>query len=386
MLVSAAWLVPAVFAALDQYAQSRLNNRGPISLHDMLFSAGDWFLYAFLTPGVFAISRRWPLARPHLARRVWLHLGLALVFCVAWATAGRVLQMGLVYFLSPDQFHAALAKGGSHFWAQAGRAWLSWVFTTFPFGVAVYLCMVGIEHATRYFVEARDREVQLARVSEQLAGAKLAALQARVNPHFLFNSLNTINVLVRDGDRAQATRVIEQLSEVLRTTLDRSRDAEVSLDDELALVKQYLAVEEARFSDRLRVEFDIDPSLLSAAIPSFALQHLVENAIRHGIARRSDAGRIGITARRVDRWTGGRVDGAVDEDIEITVTDDGAAIVPDAAATRGHGLANTRERLRTLYGDRASLNVVPRAEQGTVATLRIPYHEIVLEASVDADD
>ena len=386
MLVSAAWLVPAVFAALDQYAQSRLNNQGPISLRDMLFSAGDWFLYAFLTPGVFAISRRWPLARPHLARRVWLHLGLALVFCVVWATAGRMLQMGLVYFLSPDQFHAALAKGGSHFWAQAGRAWLSWVFTTFPFGVAVYLCMVGIEHATRYFVEAREREVQLARVSEQLTGAKLAALQARVNPHFLFNSLNTINVLVRDGDRAQATRVIEQLSEVLRTTLGRSRDAEVSLDDELALVKQYLAVEEARFSDRLRVEFDVDPSLLSAAIPSFALQHLVENAIRHGIARRSDAGRIEITARRVDRWTGGRVDGAVDKDVEITVADDGETIAADAASTRGHGLANTRERLRTLYGDRASLDVSPGAEQGTVATLRIPYHEVVLEASVDADD
>ena len=386
MLVSAAWLVPAVFAALDQYAQTRLNDWGPFSLRDMLFSAGDWFLYAFLTPGVFAISRRWPLARPHLARRVWLHLGLALVFCVAWATAGKVFQLALGYLLTPDQVHAAIAKAGGHYWAQIGRAWLSWVFTTFPFGVAVYLCMVGIEHATRYFIEAREREVQLARVSEQLAGAKLAALQARVNPHFLFNSLNTINVLVRDGDRAQATRVIEQLSEVLRTTLGRSRDVEVSLDDELALVKQYLAVEQARFSDRLRVEFDVESSLLSAAIPSFALQHLVENAIRHGIARRSDAGWIWVSVRRVDGWTGGRVDRWTGGDIEIVVADDGATIAPDAAATRGHGLANTRERLRTLYGDRASLDVLPRAEQGTVATLRIPYHEIVLEAAGNADD
>jgi sensor histidine kinase YesM len=374
MLVSAAWLVPAVFAALNQYAQTRLNDWGPLSLRDTLFSAGDWFLYAFLTPGVFAISRRWPLSRPHLARRIWLHLGLALVFCVAWATIGKLLQFALGNLLTPQEFHAAVAKAGGHYWAQAGRAWLSWVFTTFPFGVAVYLCMVGIEHATRYFIEAREREVQLARVSEQLAGAKLAALQARVNPHFLFNSLNTINVLVRDGDRAQATRVIEQLSEVLRTTLGRSRDAEVSLDDELALVKQYLAVEQARFSDRLRIEFDVEPSLRSAAIASFALQHLVENAIRHGIARRSDAGWIGVTARREG------------ESVVVTVADDGATIAPDAAATRGHGLANTRERLRTLYDDRASLDVSPRAEQGTVATLRIPYHEIVLEAVGNADD
>jgi sensor histidine kinase YesM len=372
MLVSAAWLVPAVFAALDQYAQTRLNDWGPFSLRDMLFSAGDWFLYAFLTPGVFAISRRWPLARPHLARRVWLHLGLALLFCVAWATAGKILQFALGYVLTPDQFHAAIAKAGGHYWSQAGRAWLSWVFTTFPFGVAVYLCMVGIEHATRYFIEAREREVQLARVSEQLAGAKLAALQARVNPHFLFNSLNTINVLVRDGDRAQATRVIEQLSEVLRTTLGRSHDAEVSLDDELTLVKQYLAVEQARFSDRLHVELDVDASLLSAAVPSFSVQHLVENAVRHGIARRSDAGWIAIAARR---------DGGV---LEVSVADDGAGVGDAAIATPGHGLSNTRERLHTLYGGGASLDLSPRAPHGTIARMRVPYHEVLLEATVDA--
>src|SRR4051812_9787882 len=113
--------------------------------------------------------------------------------------------------------------------------------------------MVGIEHAIRYFIEARDRETQLARLSEQLAGAKLAALQANLNPHFLFNSLNTVAVLVREGDARTAARVIEQLSEVLRITLNRSRDAEVSLEEELELVRQYLSVEQARFSDRMRV-------------------------------------------------------------------------------------------------------------------------------------
>lgn len=372
-LVSAAWLVPAVFAGLDQYAQSRLNGGGAVSARDILFSSGDWFLYAFLTPGVFAISRRWPLTRPHLARRVWLHIGLSLVFCVAWATAGRIFDFALGYALTPDQMHAAIAKAGDRFWPNALRDWLSWVFTTFPFGVAVYFCMVGIEHATRYFIDARDREVQLARVSEQLSGAKLAALQARVNPHFLFNTLNTINVLVRDGDRAQATRVIEQLSDVLRTTLGRSHDAEVSLDDEIVLVKQYLAVEQARFSDRLRVEFDIDPALLSAAIPSFSVQHLVENAIRHGIARRSDAGWIGISTRRVG------------DDLDVRVADDGTGVTSTAAAAQGHGLANTRERLRTLYGDRASLTLAPRPDHGTVATLHLPFREILLEPVRDAD-
>lgn len=371
MLVSAAWLVPAVFAALDRYAQARLNGWGPITARDLLWTAGDWFLYAFLTPGVFAISRRWPLARPHLARRVWLHLAMALLFCVAWATAGKLLQFALTYLLAPNELHAMLAKPS--YWSTAGRDWLSWVFTTFPFGVAVYLCMVGIEHATRYFLEARDRELQLARVSEQLTGAQLAALQARVNPHFLFNSLNTINVLVRDGDRAQATRVIEQLSDVLRTTLGRSHDAEVSLEDELSLVERYLAVEQARFSDRLRASVDVDQALLSAAVPSFSVQHLVENAIRHGIARRSDAGEIHVTATREG------------DTVVVSVADDGESIDPSAAWSPGHGLANTRERLRTLYGDRASLEAAPRRPHGTIATMRVPYREVLLDTVRDAD-
>jgi LytS/YehU family sensor histidine kinase len=136
-----------------------------------------------------------------------------------------------------------------------------------------------MEHAIRYFTEAREREVQLALLSEQLAGARFAALQAQVNPHFLFNTLNTIAVLVRDNDQQGAVRIVEHLSEVLRRTLSRHRANEVTLGEELELVRQYVAIEQARFSDRLRPEFRIDDSFLSAAILSFALQHLVENAM-----------------------------------------------------------------------------------------------------------
>ena len=175
--------------------------------------------------------------------------------------------------------------------------------------------VVGIEHAIRYFVEARDREVQIARLSEQLAGARFAALQAQLNPHFLFNTLNTIAVLVRDDDRTGAARIIEQLSDVLRRTLSRHRANEVTLDEELDLVRQYLAIEQARFSDRLRVDVRHRRcGALAAAVPSFALQHLVENAVRHGIAKRPDAGRSGVAARR---------DG---DTLEIAVIDDGAGI------------------------------------------------------------
>jgi LytS/YehU family sensor histidine kinase len=248
--------------------------------------------------------------------------------------------------------------------------WLSWIFTTLPFGVAVYLCVVGMEHAIRYFVEVREREVQVARLSEQLSGARFAALQAQVNPHFLFNTLNTIAVLVRDNDRLGAVQIVEHLSEVLRRTLSRHRANEVTLGEELDLVRQYLAIEQARFLDRLRTEFSVDESTLSATVPSFALQHLVENAIRHGIASRTDAGHVNIAARR-------------DQDtLELTVFDDGPGIDEHAVSPRGHGIENTRERLRALYGEGASLLLTKDTAGGTIAKLRVPYREMVLESIV----
>jgi LytS/YehU family sensor histidine kinase len=158
----------------------------------------------------------------------------------------------------------------------------------------------------------------------------------------------------------------------LRTTLGSHRANEVPLGEELELVRQYVAIEEARFSDRLRPEFDIDDSLLSAAIPSFALQHLVENAIRHGVARSPDAGRLVIAARRAG------------EMLELTVTDDGVGIDADLVIPQGHGIENTRERLRALFGERASLEVARREEGGTIATLRAPYREMVPESNSEA--
>src|SRR5690349_5761505 len=357
MIVSAAWIVPAVFAVINRLAQAPLQGWEPATTRELLFEFGDWLMYAILTPGVFAVSKRWPLTRPHLARRIVLHLLFSLLFCVAWATCGQLLRLVLVSIFAPQLIQNAN-------WARIGLEWLSWIFITLPFGVAVYLCMVGIEHATRYFIEAREREVQVARLSEQLSSARFAALQAQLNPHFLFNTLNTIAVLVRDNERATAVRIVEHLSELLRSTLTRHQANEVTLGEELELVRQYVAIEQARFSDRLRPEFRIPDALLSAAMPSFALQHLLENALRHGIARRTEAGLLIVAAEHVGEF------------LQLTVIDDGVGIDPQLAPPAGHGIENTRERLRALYGERASLVITRRAEGGTIATLRVPYREM----------
>ena len=364
MIVSAAWIVPAVFAVINRIAQARLRGWEPATTRELLFEFGDWLLYAFLTPGIFAISKRWPLARPIRAHRVVLHLLFSILFCVAWATCGQILRLVLMWLFAPDMLQTAMQNGVAQFWREFGIEWLSWTFITLPFGVAVYLCVVGIEHATRYFVEAREHEVQVARLSEQLSGARFAALQAQLNPHFLFNTLNTIAVLVRDNDRQGAVRIVEQLSEVLRRTLTRHRANEVTLGEELELVKQYVAIEQARFSDRLRPEFRIPDSLLSAAVPSFALQHLVENAIRHGIAREPDAGLLLVTAERSD------------DVLQLTVSDDGVGIDPQLVPPPGHGIENTRERLHAIYGAQGSLEITRRPEGGTIAVLRLPYREL----------
>jgi hypothetical protein len=360
MIVSAAWILPAIFAVINRIAQARLQGWEPATTRELLFEFGDWLLYAFLTPGVFAVSKRWPLARPIRVRRILLHLFFSVLFCVGWATCGQLLRLVLILIFAPDLFQTAMQGGAGQFWRQFGVEWLSWIFTTLPFGAAVYLCVVGIEHATRYFIEAREREVQVARLSEQLSSARFAALQAQLNPHFLFNTLNTIAVLVRENDREGAVRIVEHLSELLRRTLTLHQANEVTLGEELELVRQYVAIEQARFSDRLRPEFRIPDLISPAAFPSFALQHLVENAIRHGIAKHTDAGMLLVSAERAGDM------------LQITVINDGVSIDPNITPPPGHGIANTRERLRALYGDNASLEIVPRAEGGTIATLRIP--------------
>jgi len=357
LLVSAAWIVPGILGGIQVVAQHRIwGTGGPVDIRQVLFVIIDWLLYALLTPGVFVLARRWPLTRAYLIRNATLHLVFSLLFCVVWAGLGTVLRL----VLNPQEIQGNVAL---HF--------VSWLFITLPFGVAIYLGVAGVEHAIRYFGETHEREIRIAGLSGQLATARLAALQARLNPHFLFNSLNTIAVLVRDGNRASATTVIEQLSDVLRRTLTNTAASEVSLGDELELVRQYLAVEQARFSDRLRSSTDVDPRLLSAAVPQFAVQHLVENAIRHGIAQRSDAGQIVVSATRDDDM------------LEVMVVDDGPGF-REQPVPPGRGLANTLERLAALYGDRASLTVSTRSEGGTAAVLRIPHREILNEPRGDA--
>src|SRR5580700_2175172 len=264
--------------------QSRLEGHPP-DWHWVCFNSIDWLLYAVLTPFVFRASRRLPLQPPHLARSITLHVAGALGMCVAWAGLGTLLRLAIFPAL-PDLTVLKLL-----------REFAGWVFTTLPFGVGVYFALVGIEHSLFYFAQARERETQAARLAAQLAEARLGALRMQLNPHFLFNSLNALLVLVREKDTAAASQMLELLSDVLRQALRSDQRHEVPLAEELQFLEQYLAIEQVRFADRLSVQWIIEDRARASLVPGFIMQPIVENALKHGIAMRAGAGRVEISAR-----------------------------------------------------------------------------------------
>ncbi len=200
-----------------------------------------------------------------------------------------------------------------------------------------------------------------ARLREQAARAELAALQARIRPHFLFNTLNTIASLLEE-DPAAAERLVERLAELFRYALHASAARPVRLEEELRFVEGYLAIERARFGERLRVRWDIEPAAREFAVPGLLLQPLVENAVAHGIAPVPGGGTVLVRAKLHE------------EDLELEVEDDGAGVRPAESALwrEGHGLDNVRQRLAALYGGRAAIAVESRPGRGTRVRLRLP--------------
>ncbi|HVV98626.1 MAG TPA: histidine kinase [Rhodanobacteraceae bacterium] len=205
--------------------------------------------------------------------------------------------------------------------------------------------------------------------------AQLRMLRYQLNPHFLFNTLNAISTLVLDGRRDQANGMVGALSGFLRYSLDSDPEQRVTLEQEIESVRRYLMIEQVRFGERLRVGILVTPEAASALVPSLILQPLIENAIKYAVSRREEGGRIELVARTVD--------GA----LEITLRDDGpgsADYAPKAGGGHGVGLANTRERLRVLYGDEQSFTIRTCEPRGTLVTLRLPLERLAAEDIADA--
>jgi two-component system, LytTR family, sensor kinase len=245
------------------------------------------------------------------------------------------------------------------------NSWLGWYATLPPFGevlltsvannLFLFWLVIGVGHAIVNTRRVQERD-------EQLARAELQHLKAQLHPHFLFNALNTVSSLVRTQPDT-ATRMIAQLSTLLRHALQRESAQEVPLRDELTILAAYVDIEQSRFEDRLSVIWNIAPDAMSAQVPHLLLQPLVENAIRHGIAPRSEPGSVEIAAFRRNG------------SLHLSVADDGVGRVEHTAPRAGVGLSNTRDRLRQLYGAAQSLSVDAVVPHGLRVDITLPFRE-----------
>jgi two-component system LytT family sensor kinase len=299
----------------------------------------DWFSCAVFTPLFIWCARTHPIDRTNWRTSVPVWLALT----VAATPLKFVLQYALLHVLAepPSLSLGALIVGG------------------FMPELIAFWAMAAVIMSIEYYERWRQQDLQTHLLGRQLAEARLEMLTAQLQPHFLFNTLQSISTLLY-RDTAGADRMLGQLGDLLRRTLNSASAPEVTLDEELATLEHYVAIQRVRFQDRLRVHIDCDGAG-RALVPNFVLQPLVENAIEHGIARSAGPGRIDIAARRLD----GR--------LELSVRDDAAASHdPAPRASRGIGLANTRERLAALYGADASLAVAARPGGGFEAVITLP--------------
>ena len=327
---------------------------------------GGVYLVGLAAPLVLWLGRRYPLEKRYWARRLALHLPVSIV----WAVGELAISSAVLTHLNvlPVQVPGTFVG-----------AFIYMMVSSFHNNVFLYWEILAVQAAFGYYRRYREREKEALRLElhaselkTQLVRAQLNALKMQLQPHFLFNTLNAIMVLVRQQRGREAEETLARFSDLLRCVLEDVEAQEVTLRRELDCLQLYLSIEQVRFQDRLHIGMSISPEVLEAAVPQMALQPIVENAIRHGIGRRSAAGRIRISAERAN------------EMLRIKVEDDGPGFAPgDSSPGRGIGLANTRARLQQLHGDKARLETGNGPHGGAVVTLVLPFH---LPADVIAAD
>ncbi|MCK8500713.1 histidine kinase [Myxococcus fulvus] len=347
-VIGAGYTVLALLYGAQLFVYRASHGEPPRLGEALLTGACVWYAWAALTPFVLAVARR-----IRATGRPWfVQLLLHLVPGVGFA----VLALGLFAVLR--EWLVVEVSGG------ASAAWTYFLFIaskTTDFDLLIYFSLVGMEAAVAYARRMREEAVRASQLEAQLAQAQLQLLRSQLQPHFLFNTLHAISALMH-RDVESADRMVGQLSELLRASLERDGRHEVPLSEELELLSPYLDIERTRFSDRLQVDVDVAEDARDALVPSLLLQPLVENAIRHGIAPRRGPGKVWVRVRRA----GAR--------LAVEVEDDGVG--PPAGRTEleeGIGLGATRARLERLHGAEQSVTWKARAPSGFLLSLSLPY-------------
>ena len=312
-----------------------------INFKEPLLSA---YIWAVLTPAILAIAHRAPLLRAPIARNVFVHSISFVLFSVLHCFIANLLLKPVteVFVNYHGQLFKLLLVREIY-----NDMWMYWPL----------VCIQGLLDSQR---QIKDRELQAVQLSASLTTSQLALLRAQIQPHFLFNTLHAITALLRTDARA-AEDMTADLAEILRSSFANIAQQEVRLAHELELVQCYLRIQERRFSDRLRIDLQIEKATLNAAVPALVLQSFVENAVIHGIAQMTRVGTIRIESSTQDQR------------LVISVRDNGNGF--GSQAPEGIGIANSRERLKHLYGANQSIQLHSDTT-GTCVTLSIPFRTV----------
>jgi len=318
----------------------------------LLASLAQWWSWGLVAWLIVTADRRLPFSDKQLPRRIAAHLLISLPVTAAYiyvfATVLALMDLeAWSLVLSTQVLRGALR--GMFLW--------SWL---------VYWLIVGAWQAYRYYERYLSSELRMARLERRFSEARLNALRMQLDPHFLFNALNTISSQVERDPRLART-MIEHLGDLLRLSLESKDRQEIPLAEEMAFLDHYLAIQKIRFGDHLKIEIRIAPDVKYASVPCLFIQPLVENAIRHGISRRSSGGTVSVSARRVEHQ------------LEIRVRDDGVGLPAgwQLETSAGLGLAVTRDRIAGLYPDGTShFAVSRRVDGGTEVAIAVPLNVV----------
>ncbi len=339
-LILGSWTVLALlFGAQIQLINTRVLGGNGSWSEALAWSFSYWYAWAALAPVVVWLSRVFLREGTRFLQSLQLHLPACLL--ISFAHLAVLVVVTRATHAAVEPLRAVYAVH------------MQW-------NVLIYWVLVGATHALHYYDRFRERELRATQLEAELAQSQLHRLKMQLHPHFLFNALNAVSSLI-ETDPERADRVLSQLASLLRESLRNDAPHEVSLKEELSFLDRYLEIEKTRFTDRLSVGFDVRPDVLEARVPTWVLQPLVENAIRHGISRRAGGGRIEVRA-----W---RENGT----LRLEVRDDGPGLLEPASASAGIGLANTRARLERLHGRDYGLELANFPGGGAVASVRIPF-------------
>jgi signal transduction histidine kinase len=338
LILVSAWL--PFFALWVLFAMSFSRERFSLIFLASLISMGSAGLLGI---AVWHVCKRWPWPLGFNFRFYVIHIFLAFVYAAAWTIAVYVLDL---------LRRGSVAPG---FW--------TWpiIIRQLLIGFWFYAIFAGLSYAAQTRSRLQEKEIVAARAEALAVAARLDAVRARLNPHFLFNALHTLAALVKFRPAA-AESAIERLGDMLRYALKEDGREVVEFSEEYDFTRQYLAFEQLRYEDRLKVDIQVDPESFHFDILPFAMQTLVENAVRHAISIRPEGGSISITCSCAN----GR--------LQVTVRDNGPGNGLDASDSHQFGLRSVRERLRAAYGDAAELRIQSHVD-GFEASFTVPSYE-----------